>query len=385
MKIKNVSARKILNSVGIYSIEVTIETDKGKFKASTPQGTSKGKHEVKGFVGGINSAIKNVNKKVKPLLKKTKFNKLNDILKFEEKTKKFGGNVTLAVSFSLLKALAADKKVPVWKLFTKIKKLPMLLNKIIGGGKHGGKQSPTFQEFLVLQKLKDIDKNLKLHKEIGKDWGFWGKDLEGGWVLNVPDEKALEILRRYDNKSKIGLDIAASGFYKDGKYIYRSVSPIRKDGKISLPKLSKNNSEQMAFVKKLQEKFDIYYIEDPLEEDDFRGFAELTKDIGKKALIVGDDLFVTNPERLKKGIKLGACNACIVKPDQIGSLSKTIEFVQLAKKYKYTPIISHRSGETNENVLADLAVGMQIPIMKIGLVGGERVSKINRLFEIVGE
>ena len=385
MKVKNITARKILNSISNYTLEVSVKTEKGLFKASVPSGTSKGKYEVKDYIGGIDTAVKNVNTKVKRIIKKTKFSSLKDILAFEEKTSKFGGNTTLAISYALLKALAAEKKIPVWKLFTKKKTIPLLLNKMIGGGEHAGRESPTFQEFLVMQKLKNVDKNVKLFKKIKSDWQPLGRDLEGGWVLNISDEKALKILREYDKKSKVGVDIAASTFYKDGKYSYKKILPVKKNGTIAMPKLSKDSTEQMAFVEHLAEKYDIYYIEDPFQEDNFRSFAELTKRIGKNKLIVGDDLFVTNPERLKKGAKLGAANACIVKPNQIGSISKTIEFVKLAKKYGYTTIISHRSQETNDSILSDIAVGLQIPIMKIGISGGERVSKINRLFEIEGE
>ena len=385
MKIKKLYARKILNSVGKFTIEVVVETENGTFKSSAPKGTSKGKYEVKEYVGGLDSAVKNVNTKVKRAIKKTKIKNLKDILSFEEKTKKYGGNVTISISFSLLKALAAYKSVPVWKLFTKTKKMPMVLNKMIGGGEHAGSHSTTFQEFLSLQKLKDIKNNITLFENIGKDWGYYGRDLEGGWIIDVSDEKALKILREYNKNNKLGVDVAASTFYKNGKYIYKKASPSRKEGKIMMPKLSKDNIEQLKFIEYLREKYNLYIIEDPFQEDDFRSFSELTRRIGKNTLIVGDDLFVTNPERLKKGAKLGAGNACIVKPNQIGSLSKTIEFVKLAKKYKYTTIISHRSGETNDDILADLAVGLQIPIMKIGISGGERVSKINRLFEIVGE
>ena len=385
LKIKKIYARKILNSASEFAIEVTVETEKGIFKSSAPKGTSKGKHEVKEYVGGIDSAIKNVNTKIKRIIKKQKINNLSDILSFEEKTKKYGGNVTISISFSLLKALAAHNNMPVWKLFTKTKRMPMLLNKMIGGGEHAGSRSTTFQEFLSLQKLKDVKKNMALFKNIGKDWGYYGRDLEGGWVIDVSDEKALKILRDYDKNNKIGVDIAASTFYKNGRYIYKKMSPMRKNGMIVMPKLSKDSIEQLKFIEHIREKYNLYIIEDPFQEDDFKSFSELTKRIGKNTLIVGDDLFVTNPERLKKGAKLGAGNACIVKPNQIGSLSKTIEFVKIAKKYKYTPIISHRSGETNDNILSDLAVGLQIPIMKIGISGGERVSKINRLIEIMGE
>ena len=385
MKIKDLQARKILSSVSQYAIEITLETDKGKFVGSAPKGTSKGKHEVKEYIGGFNKIIKSVNNNIKRTLKRTKITNIKDVLNFEEKTKKLGGNVVLSISYALLKALAADKKVPVWKLFTKKKKLPMVLNKIIGGGKHAGKYAPTFQEFLVLHKLKDIQKSLILHEKVGESWGDWGKDLEGGWIFYAADDKAFEILRRFDKTSKLGTDVAASSFYKEGKYIYKGSSPIKKDGILMLPKVVKTDIEQKKYIKDIQQRYNLYYIEDPLDEEDFRGFAELTKILGKKTLIVGDDLFVTDPERLKKGINLGACNACIVKPNQIGSLKKTIEFVELAKKNNYTTIISHRSGETNDDILADLAVGLQIPIMKIGIAGGERVSKINRLFGIMGE
>ena len=384
MKVKDISARKILNSIANFSLEVSITTKDGIFKSSVPAGTSKGKHEVKEYIGGIDAAVRNITK-LKRTIKKTNFSSLKDILSFEEKTKGYGGNATLAVTYSLLKALAYEKKVPVWKLFTKKKKIPMLLNKMIGGGVHAGEESTTFQEFLVLQKPTNLKKNISLFKKIGKDWGFHGRDLEGGWVINVSDEKALQILRKYDKTSKIGVDMAASEFYHDGIYKYKKMSLARTDGKIVMPKLTKDTAEQIRFVRYLKNRYDMYYIEDPLDENDFRGFAELTSRIGKNTLVVGDDLFTTNPERLKKGAKLGAANACIVKPNQVGSLSKTIEFVNLAKKYKYTTIISHRSQETNDSILADLAVGLQIPIIKIGLTGGERVSKINRLFEIMGE
>ncbi len=385
MKVKKVKARKIINSIVEYALEVSIETNKGIFKSSVPKGTSTGTHEVIEYTGGIDKAVKNVNTKIKRSLVRTKINSLNDILEYEKKNEKYGGNVTLAITYSLLRALAAEKKVPVWKLFTKKKKIPAVLNKIIGGGEHAGKNSPSFQEFLVLQEINDIEKNMNIYAKVKKDWGHHGRDLEGGWVIDVSDEKALKILRSYNEKFKIGIDAAASEFYKNGKYVYRNISPIKKDGKMGLPNKNKDQMQQIKFIKMLQEKYDMYFVEDPLDEEDFKGYVELTKQIGKNCLVVGDDLFATCPERLKKGIKLGACNAVIVKPNQIGSLKKTIEFVELAKKYKYKTIISHRSGETNDDILADLSVGLQIPIMKIGIGGGERVSKINRLLEIKGE
>lgn len=385
MKIIDLTSRKILNSKGLYTIETSVKTENGVFSASVPRGTSKGRHEVCEFSGGIEASIKNINKKIKLLAKKEKLNSLNGILDFEKKTEKYGGSVVLSVTYVLLKALAAEKKVPVWKIFTNKKKLPKILAKVIGGGVHAGSLSPTFQEFLVLGDVKAVDKLLKIHKEIGTSWGFGGKDMEGGWAVNVSNEKALEITKKTAGSAMIGLDIAATEFYSEGKYNYRNVNPVFESGKLVMPKSVMDSTEQLSSIKKLQEKYDLYYIEDPFYEDDFRNFAELTKILGKKALVCGDDLFATNPERLKKGITIGACNSCIVKPDQIGSLKKTIEFVELAKKNNYVPVISHRSGETNDDIIADLAVGLQIPIIKIGICGGERVSKINRLLKIMGE
>jgi len=373
---KDVKARKILNSAGIFSVEVELFTDDESFVASVPEGTSKGKHEAKRLPPEV--AITKINGDVSKKLKKTKIESLSDILKFEKQIKKFGSNVTLAISFALLKALAKSKRCEPWQLFTKKKKIPKPLNVILGGGKHAGEDSPTFQEFLLLGThadfKKNIEQNLQAHEQVNKEYSPSGKDLEGGWVMDVDNETALKILSHANKNSKIGIDCAASSFYntKTKFYEYKNGHKLSREA-------------QIDFVIKLQKEFCLCYIEDPLHEEDFEGFAILTKKLGKSVLIIGDDLFTTNPERLKKGISIGACNGCIVKPDQIGSLTDVIKFVELAKKHKYTPVISHRSGETDDDILADLAVGLEIPIIKIGIVGGERISKINRLLKISGE
>jgi len=374
MKVLDLKATKVLNSKGDFVIQIEIKTKYGLFKATAPKGTSKGKYEFPEFVGGINSAIKKI-KVIKNKIHHESFNDLSDVLSFEYETKKYGSGICLPITFSLLKALAYHNETKVWKLFNPKKKaMPKLLSKMIGGGAHEFNKGATFQEFLHLPKSKDLDKNIKenieVYKKIAKEEKPIGRDLEGGWALKISDEQAFKILKK-NASGKIGCDFAASNFYKNKKYVYKN------------KKLSKQ--AQIKHILELKRKYNLYYLEDPLHEDDFEGFAELTDKLKKKALIVGDDLFVTNPERLKKGVELGACNACIVKPNQIGSLKETIEFVKLAKRYKYVPIISHRSGETNENILSDIAVGLEIPIMKIGIVGGERVSKINRLIEIKGE
>jgi enolase len=372
IRVKKSEARKILNSVDNLSIEVTITTEKGVFSSSVPHGTSRGRHEVKDFSGGIDKAINAVNTVIAKKLKLHTINSFDDILKFEKQTARFGGNVVLAVSFALLKSLAAERKCSPWKLFgPKKKTMPLLLDKMIGGGKHGGERTPDFQEFLILGKLED---NLALYNAIKKEFNPAGKDLEGGWALEISNKKAFDILKKFNKKGKLGCDFAASSFYepKSKFYIYKSGEQLSKDA-------------QIDNIINMQKEYNLYYIEDPLHEDDFDGFSKLTQKLGKKALIVGDDLLTTNPERLKRAIAHKACNGCIVKPDQIGSLTKVIEFVKLAKKNKYIPVISHRSGETDDDILADLAVGLEIPIIKIGIAGGERVAKINRLLQISKE
>ncbi|MDD5181988.1 MAG: enolase C-terminal domain-like protein [Candidatus Nanoarchaeia archaeon] len=370
IRVLSLEAKKILNSAGVYSLEVRAKTERGEFTASLPEGTSKGKNEVKRYKTTIDSAIKTINTKLSKQIKKV--NSLSDILKLEKKTIREGGAVCLAITFALLKALAADKKTHVWKLFKpKKKQIPLLLSKMLGGGKHTSMNSPTYQEFLVLGNAKT---NLGVYNKINNRFHPDSVDLEHGWVIDITNHNALKVLREYADGTKIGIDVAASSFYntKTGFYDYKNGEQLSRDA-------------QMDRMINRQREFDLYYIEDPLQEEDFEGFAKLTKKLSKTCLIAGDDLFATNPERLKKAINVGACNSCIVKPDQIGSLAKVIEFVRLAKKKRYIPVISHRSGETDEDILADIAVGLEIPIMKISIAGKERLAKIKRLMKIQKE
>jgi enolase len=372
MKIKDLEATKIFNSKGDYSLEISITTEDGTVSASVPRGTSVGKYEKKPFSGGIDSAINRINKVVKNKLLSRRIRAIGDILKFEDYTTIFGGHVTLGVSYALLKALALEKSIPVYQLFTEEKKIPFLLNKMIGGGVHAQGDTPEFQEFLVLDTIKNPEKvirsNLKVRKDIADSSEAKGSDFEGGLVLDISNDDALSLLKKHSGDKKIGLDIAASTFFKNGRYIYSDGRELTRE-------------QQIDYIVKLANKYKLFYIEDPLEEDDFEGFSELREKL-KEVLIVGDDLFATDPERLKKGTSLNSCNGCIVKPDQIGSLKKTIDFVKLAKKNRITTIISHRSGETNEDILTDLAIGLQIPVMKMGIHGGERLAKLNRLIKI---
>lgn len=216
-----------------------------------------------------------------------------------------------------------------------------------------------------------------------KDGTFTGgKGDEGAWAPNLGNAEALEIVARASEetseevgfKIRLGLDFAASSLYDSAKkkYVYKREGAARDSG------------EQIDFVLELIETYGLLYVEDPLREDDFESFAELTKR-AKGCLVCGDDLFVTNVARIRKGIKLGAANTVLIKPNQIGTLSDARAAVQLAKQHGYVPVMSHRSGETSDETIAHLAVGFGCPIIKAGAVGGERVAKLNELIRIEEE
>jgi enolase len=199
---------------------------------------------------------------------------------------------------------------------------------------------------------------------------------EKAWVATLSDIEAMKMLSKailYASKNTgieivPAIDIAASEFYVDGAYNYKGKKLTR--------------SKQIEFISGIVEKFSVRMIEDPLEENDFEGFAELTNRIGRKTTIIGDDLFVTNKKRLEKGIRSGAANGILIKPNQIGTLSDMIETVTLAKKHNYETVISHRSGETEDSTIAHLAVGLGIKYIKTGTIGGERTAKHNELIRI---
>lgn len=206
-----------------------------------------------------------------------------------------------------------------------------------------------------------------------------GKGDEGAWVAKVGNEEALAIVSQAcdDAKAQFGfpvrpcLDVAATELYRHGKYKYRDTTRSRE--------------KQIDFMERLVKEFDLYSIEDPLAEEDFDGFAELTRRVGKKCLVVGDDLFVTNPTRIEKGISMGAANAVLIKVNQVGTLSRTVDAVRLAHSHGYKTIISHRSGETTDDTIAHIGVALGCVAIKTGAVGGERIAKLNELIRIEEE
>jgi len=368
-------------------------------KALAPSGASTGIHEAASYPrGGVDEGVKLVKSIIETRLvgvDASETSTVDGLLHEFDGTKDFsrlGGNVCLAVSMAAAKAAAVSRRMPFYAQLSGRRDvaLPHPLGNVLGGGKHAGKNAPDIQEFLVLPVkaksfLEMASANIAVHKEVRSrleeaDSTFTGgKGDEGAWAPNLDNEKALEIVTeaaetvssRTGAEVRVGLDVASSSLW-DGKsqtYIYE------REG------VRRNQGEQIDFILGLVKKYNLVYVEDPLDEEDFEGFAELTAKV-RSCLICGDDLFTTNTERLGRGIKLRAGNAIIIKPNQIGTLSDTLKAVRMAKEAGYVPVASHRSGETCDSYLAHLAVGYDCPVIKLGVVGGERLAKVNELLRI---
>jgi len=366
MLLREVKAKKIKDSRGDLTIEVSVNG----FKASSPSGKSKGKYETPSYYKSIDKNIK--------FLNITEFNlninSFNDLRKVESFIKKklkfknpkqFGANALFALESAILKALARSKKKQLWQIINpKAKKLPIPVGNAIGGGLHShNKNAPTFQEFLLIPKSKSIKQNIKTMQQIYKKFKTKSKNDEGAWQINANDEQVLEILKKIKNV-RIGIDAAASSFYKNKEYCYKNKSL--------------NKTAQIHYINSLIKKYNVFYFEDPLQEEDCNGFSK----IKKKNLVVGDDLTATQIPRLKKAIKTKAINAMIIKPNQNGSLLELKKIFQICKKHKIKTIISHRSGETLDNALADYAVAFQADFIKTGISTKWREAKLKRLIKI---
>ena len=401
MKIKEVSACEILDSRKEKTIFVSIKTNVGSFSASSPNGKSTGKFESKPYKKSLDEDIKKI-KELSDYFSEEEFTCFDCLEKIEYVVKGYlGANTTFALESAVLKAIAKEKKKEVWQLINpESKKFPRLVGNVIGGGKHsqttplgvhpggarpqsielGGKK-PDFQEFLLIPKTKKVKEAFELNKKAKEeaerilkklDDDFKSKKTdENAWMTSLNEKLVLDILYKLKGEfnMEIGVDLAASGFYKRKKYHYLN------------PKLDRGEEEQLEYLSNLIKNYNLFYIEDPFNEENFESFSKLLKKFPDK-LIVGDDLAVTNSKRLEKAIEKKSINAIIVKPNQCGSLLEVKKVCELAKKHKIKIVFSHRSGETEENILADLAFGFEADFFKCGIDGNERISKINRLIEI---
>ncbi len=407
-KISKVIGREILDSRGNPTVEVDVVLADGSFgRAGVPSGASTGSHEAcelrdgdkKRYGGkGVLKAVGNVNTTILKALKGKVFTQktLDDtLIKLDgtpNKTK-LGANAILGVSIAFAKATAVSEKKPLWKYFKDISKtktvsLPVPMMNILNGGKHA-ENSTDLQEFMIMptgaksfkqalqwgtevfHELKKLLKARKLNTSVGD---------EGGYAPSLPtNEAAIEIILEaiknagYKPGKDIGIAIdgAASELYSDGKYNLATEKKVL-------------TSEQMvAFYADWVKKYPIVSIEDGLSEDDWEGYKLMTKTLGNKVQIVGDDLFVTNISRLKRGIDERAGNSILIKLNQIGTVSETISAIQMARNAGFTSIISHRSGETEDATIADFVVGLGAGQIKTGsLCRSERVAKYNQLLRI---
>lgn len=404
-EIKSIKAREILDSRGYPTVEVDLTTDLGVFRASVPAGTSKGKHEAvelrdggERYHGmGVLKAVRNVNKIIAAQLKGkdvTEQKKLDTLMLKIDGTRnksKLGANAILGVSIAAARAGAASQEIPLWQWISKMAQtkpvLPIPCLLYIEGGLHGRGEIDT-QEFMVYledgsfkEKLRagtemyhDMKKHLR--KKLGKSAVNVG--LEGGFTPSLADtEDALSLIMRVakkSTKSKINiiLDMAASSFFKDGKYYF--------EGEIL------SMQELLDFYVKLCKEYPIAAIEDPFAEEDWPGFQEITNKLGSKIDILGDDLLVTNLYRIRKAEDKDACNGLILKPNQIGSVTETLETAQHAIEIGWQVFTKHRAGETSDTFISDLAVGLGTGWIMAGAPSrGERTVKYNRLLRVEEE
>lgn len=401
--IEDVRLRKIIDSRGNPTVEADILTWNGFGRAAAPSGASTGVNEVASFPeGGVDQVIDEVEDLISSEIigmEAEDLREIDTVLKEIDGTDNFstiGGNTAVAVSMATAKAAASSYNLPLYKFLGGIMpvSIPYPLGNMINGGAHAGTNAPDIQEFLVIPVgassiIEAMETNINVHRRIKEkiqatDSTFTGgKGDEGGWAPNLTNEQALEI--QTSSCSEItdetgievrpGLDVASSEFWdeKEQKYIYE------REG------VSRTVEEQIDYIADLVDTYKFFYVEDPIQENDFEAFAELTAKSGKDCLICGDDLFVTNPEILAKGIEANAANSLIIKPNQIGTLTDTYNSIQLAKANKYVPVVSHRSGETTDETIAHIAVAFNAPIIKTGAAGGERIAKLNELVRIEEE
>lgn len=380
MKIKSVSAKTILDSRKEKTILVSIKTNIGNFSASSPNGESTGKYAKKIYKKNLETDIKTL-EKFSDYFSEEILENFSDLRRVEDIVEgHIGANTLFSLESAILKAIAKEQKKEVWQLINKnAKTFPRLIGNCIGGGKHSQTKDkkPDFQEFLLIPNSKSIkenyEKNKKTKQEVKKilekkDPKFIGKkNDEKAWMSSLNEKEILEILK--ETKLDLGIDVAASTFYKRKKYHYEN------------PKLDRVEEEQIGYLSNLIKNFNLFYIEDCFDEENFESFSKLLKKFPDR-LIVGDDLTVTNSKRFEKAIQLKSINAIIVKPNQCGSLLEVQKVCEIAKKNKIKIIFSHRSGETEETILADLAFGFQADFFKCGIEGDIREEKILRLIEI---
>ena len=401
-KIIDIKAREILDSRGNPTIETDVLTENGGFgRASVPSGASTGENEAlelrdndNRYLGkGVLKAVNNVNNIIKEellgvdIFNQEEIDNRMIILDGTKTKSNLGANAILSVSLACIKAAANEKDMELYEYIGDKKQMPYPMMNILNGGAHTNNKL-DFQEFMIIPQNKDIKERIRCGSEIfhtlkqlldEKGYSTSVGD-EGGFAPNLSsNEEALDFIVEAIKKSgyifgkdvKLALDVAASEFYNEDDDLYY------------FNNTKMNSNELIDYYIKLIDKYKIISIEDPFEQNDFDSLAKLTKKIGDKVQIVGDDFFVTNKEYLEKGIKKHAGNAILIKLNQIGTVTETLQTINIAKQNNYNTIISHRSGETEDTYISDIAVGLGLGQIKTGsLSRTDRICKYNRLLRI---
>jgi len=409
-RIENIHAREILDSRGNPTVEVDVLLESGAIgRAQVPSGASTGEKEAlelrdndkSRFMGkGVTIAVSNVNEKIKPKLlgmeslEQVSIDRTMIELDGTDSKKNLGANAILGVSIAAARASAIELDIPLYRYIGGVnaKVLPVPMMNILNGGAHAD-NNVDIQEFMVMpvgaknfteairmgaevfHNLKKVLKDKGLNTAVGDEGGF-APDLES-------NEEALQvIMQAIENagyqpgeQAALAIDSAASSFFKDGRYMLNAEA-----------KPEKTSDEMIDFYESIVSRYPVISIEDGLDENDWDGWENLTKRLGKKIQIVGDDLFVTNTKLLQQGIKRGVANSILIKLNQIGTLTETLEAIEMAKRAGYTAVVSHRSGETEDTTIADLVVACNTGQLKTGSASRtDRIAKYNQLIRIEEE
>ena len=388
--IEAIELRTILDSRGNPTVEADIQTATGFGRAAAPSGASTGSMEarVRAPREAIEHALENV---IPALIGLDAYDQegFDEQLRDIDGTANFSGigaNIAVALSLANAKAAASAMGLPLFRYIggAFVRELPLPLGNVIGGGAHAA-NATEIQEFLIVPRdAADAEEavfaNAAGHrtvKEILKKRGIAaGKGDEGAWAPQIDDALAFELIAEATGhvademniRVDMGIDVAASQMWNGEKYQYRD--------------RARTTEEQIAYIAELVDRYELVYVEDPIREDDFDGFAELNGQIGDRCLLCGDDIFVTQVDRIMQGIEKDSANCVLIKPNQVGTLTDTFEAVRLAHTNGLDTVMSHRSGETTDTTIAHLATAFSCVFLKCGIVGGERIAKLNELIRI---
>jgi enolase len=388
--IEVIELRTILDSRGNPTVEADVYTSGGFGRSAAPSGASTGSLEAK--VKPPREAVDFALQNVLPALigmDATDQEGFDEQLRDIDGTADFseiGANVAVALSLANAKAAASSMDIPLFRYLggAFAKEMPLPLGNVIGGGAHAT-NSTEIQEFLIVpgdatDAEEAVFANAAVHrtvKDLLKKRGIAaGKGDEGAWAPQIDDALAFELIAEATGlvademniSVDVGIDVAASQMWNGTAYQYRE--KVR------------STEEQIAYIAELVDKYNLVYVEDPLQEDDFEAFAELNSQVGNRCLVCGDDIFVTQVDRIMQGIEMDAANCVLIKPNQVGTLTDTFEAVRLAHTHGLDTVMSHRSGETTDTTIAHLATAFSCVFLKCGIVGGERIAKLNELIRI---